>query len=56
MRVMARSTMFRYKGRDVDPRQVAADLGVRAVLIGRLTIARDRCRLSAELVDAADGS
>jgi eukaryotic-like serine/threonine-protein kinase len=56
LRVMARSTMYRYKGRDVDPIQVGRELGVRAVLIGRLSVTRDRCRISTELVDAEDGA
>ena len=34
LRVPARSTVFRYKGKDVDPRQVGRDLRVRAVLVG----------------------
>src|SRR5438034_1737475 len=36
LRVMARSTVFSYKGKDVDPRKVGHDLGVQAVLMGRL--------------------
>jgi eukaryotic-like serine/threonine-protein kinase len=56
LRVMARSTMYRYKGRDVDPLLVGRELGVRAVLMGRLSVTRDRCRISTELVDAEDGS
>jgi serine/threonine-protein kinase len=36
LRVMARSTVFRYKGQDVDPQTVGQDLNVRAVLTGRL--------------------
>ena len=33
LRVPARSTVFRYKGKETDPRQVGRDLGVRAVLV-----------------------
>src|SRR5262249_53275175 len=36
LRVMARSTVFRYKGKESDPQKVGHDLGVRAVLAGRL--------------------
>src|SRR5262245_12165183 len=36
LKVMARSTVFQYKGKEVDPRKVGHDLGVRAVLMGRL--------------------
>ena len=56
LRVMARSTMYRFKGRDVDPLSVGRELGVRAVLMGRLSVSRDRCRISTELVDVEDGS
>ena len=36
LRVVARSTAFRYKGREVDPQAVGRDLNVRAVLTGRV--------------------
>src|SRR5262249_31929483 len=36
LRVMARSTVFTYKGREVDPRKVGTDLKVRTVLMGRV--------------------
>src|SRR5205085_306594 len=36
LRVMAWSTVSQYKGRQVDPRQAGRELGVRAVLTGRL--------------------
>jgi len=56
IKVMARSTVFRYKGRDADPQVVGRELGVRAVLTGRLRLVGDRIVIAAELVDAADGS
>ncbi|MGH9411117.1 MAG: protein kinase domain-containing protein, partial [Vicinamibacterales bacterium] len=56
LRIMARSTVFRYKGRDVDPQTVGHELNVRAVLAGRLHRTPDGFRISAELVDAVDGS
>ncbi len=56
LRVMARSTVFRYKGREVDPQTVARELGVRAVLTGRVMPLGDRIVIGTELVDAADGS
>ena len=36
LRVAARSTVFRYKGRDIDPQKTGNDLHVRAVVSGRL--------------------
>ncbi|MBK5296317.1 MAG: protein kinase [Vicinamibacteria bacterium] len=56
LRVPARSTVFRYKGKDTDPQQVGRDLGVRAVLSGRLLQRGDTLVLRTELVDVADGS
>jgi serine/threonine protein kinase/TolB-like protein/Tfp pilus assembly protein PilF len=57
LRVMARSTVFRYKGRDaVDSREVGRELGVRAVMMGRVLQLNDNLIIKTELVDAADGS
>jgi TolB-like protein/Tfp pilus assembly protein PilF len=56
LRVMARSTMFRYKKKDVDARTVGKDLGVRAVLTGRVIQRGDDLEISLELADARDNS
>jgi len=56
LRVMARSTVFRYKGCDSDPIAVGRELNVGAVLTGRLVQRGDNLNLSAELVDVADGA
>jgi TolB-like protein/class 3 adenylate cyclase/Tfp pilus assembly protein PilF len=56
LRVMARSTVFSYKGKDVDPRKVGNDLGVDAVLMGRLIQQGDNLAIRTELVDVADGT
>ena len=53
--VMARSTAFRYRG-DVDPQTVGAELGVRAVLTGRVVQQGDLLNVQAELVDAENGT
>jgi len=55
LRVMSRSTVFRYKGREVDPQEVGRDMSVRAVLIGRVLQLGDRLIIRTELVDVADG-
>jgi serine/threonine-protein kinase len=55
LRVMARSTVFRYKGREVDAQEVGRALKVRAVLTGRLSQRGRRLVLAAELVDVKDG-
>ena len=56
LRVMARSTVFSYKGKDVDPRKVGNDLGVHAVLMGRLIQQGDNLTIRTELVNVADGT
>lgn len=56
VRIMARSTVFRYKGREVDTQRVGRELNVRAVLVGRVLQSGDRLIISAELVDVSDGS
>jgi len=56
LRVMARSTAFRYKGKETDPRKVGQDLGVGAVLSGRLLQRGDIVVVQAELMDVAKGS
>ena len=56
IRVMARSTVFRFKGQTTDPLTVARQLNVRAVLTGRVLQRGDSLIIGAELVDAADGS
>ena len=56
IKVMARSTVFRYKGREMDPQEIGQDLGVRAVLTGRVLQRDDSLMIGAELVDVGDGS
>ncbi len=56
MRMMARSTVFRYKGRALDPLRIGAELKVRAIVLGRVSGWSRRLIVSAELVDSADGS
>ena len=56
LRVMAQSTVFRYKGREIDPQAVGRDLNVRAVLVGRMMHSAGSLRIGAELVDVATGS
>jgi serine/threonine-protein kinase len=56
LRVMSRTTVFHYKGKDPDPRQIGRDLEVDAVLAGRIRGMGDSLRVDAELIDARDGS
>src|SRR5262249_5417100 len=54
LRVSPRSTVFQYKGKDTDPMKIGHDLGVRAVLTGRLLQRGDSLMVSAELLDVRD--
>ena len=54
--VIARNSSFIYKGRAVDVRRVAQELGVRYVLEGSVRRAGNRARIGAQLVDAATGA
>ncbi len=56
LRVMARSTVFRYKGKEADPQKVGQDLHVGAVLTGRLQERGDTLVIQAELVDVSKGT
>jgi len=56
LRVTARSTAFRYKGREVDPQQVGRELNVRAVLMGRVRQMGDTLNIQVDLVDATTGA
>ena len=53
--VIARNSSFVYKGRAVDVRQVARELGVRYVLEGSVRKAGNRIRITAQLIDATTG-
>ena len=50
--VIARNSTFTYKGKMVDVKQVAQDLGVRYVLEGSVRKAGNRVRITAQLIDA----
>ncbi len=56
LKVMSRNVVFRYKGKETDVREAARQLGVRAVLTGRIVERGGQLSVSAELVDARDGS
>jgi len=56
LRVIARTTAFRYKGRELDPQAIGRDLKVRVALTGRVLQRGDSLIIQADLVDARDGS
>ncbi len=56
LRVIARSTVFRYKGQQADPQKIGQDLRVRAVLSGRVMQRGDTLIVSTELMDVVTGA
>jgi adenylate cyclase len=56
LRVIARNSSFVYKGRSVDVREAAKQLGVRYVLEGSVRKSGNRIRITAQLIDAKDGA
>jgi len=53
--VIARNSSFTYKGKPVKVQQVSKELGVRYILEGSIKRSGDRLRVTAQLIDAADG-
>lgn len=51
LKVIASSSVFKYKGRETDPREVAQALGVRAIVTGRVVKRGDDLLIGVELVD-----
>src|SRR5687767_2838039 len=56
LKVMSRSAVFRFKGREVDTQEVGRNLKVGAVLAGRVVRQGDRLIINTELIDVSDGS
>ena len=56
LRVLACSTAFRFKGKDIDPQQVGQRLNVKAVMMIRVIRFGDKLIIRSELVKVADGS
>ena len=50
--VKARSSVFRYKGKDFDPKRISSELNVEAILTGRVIERGDQLTLNVELIDA----
>ena len=53
--VIARNSSFAYKGRSLDAKQIAQELGVQYLLEGSVRRSAQQVRISAQLVDAASG-
>jgi TolB-like protein/tetratricopeptide (TPR) repeat protein len=55
LKVVARSSSFAYRGRNVDARQIGKDLGVSMIVEGSVRSVGDRIRITAQLSDATTG-
>jgi TolB-like protein len=56
LRVLGRSSSFQYKGKDVDPRRIGAELGVAHILDGSVRRQGDLVRIAATLISTVDGA
>ncbi|MCX6143519.1 MAG: protein kinase [Ignavibacteriales bacterium] len=54
--VMSRSSVFQFKNKEIDPQKAGKELGVKAVLVGRVTQRGDNLQISTELVDVSNNS
>ncbi|HEX8817647.1 MAG TPA: protein kinase [Terriglobales bacterium] len=56
LKVKSRNSVFRYKGKDVDAQKAGGELGVSALVIGKVVPRGDNIEVSAELTDVRDSS
>jgi len=56
LKVIARSSSFKYKGREVDPREAAKALGVQTIVTGKVVQRGEQLEVSAEMVNAREGT
>jgi serine/threonine protein kinase/Tfp pilus assembly protein PilF len=54
LKVIARTSAFQYKGREIDPKEVGKALGVQAIVTGRVTQRGDTLNISAEMINTMD--
>lgn len=54
LKVIARTSTFRYKGKEIDPEEVAKSLGVGAIVTGRVVQRGDELQVSVELMNVRD--
>jgi TolB-like protein len=55
LRVVAHSSSFSFKGRDIDARDIGRQLNVGLILEGSVRKSGDRLRIAVQLIDANDG-
>jgi len=54
IKVISRTSAFHFKGREIEPKKVAQELGVEALVTGRVVQKGDKLSVRAELVDARE--
>ena len=55
LHVASRTSAFRFRGREIDIRQIGKELGVATVLEGSVRKSGNRLRITAQLINVADG-
>ena len=56
LKVIARTSSFAFKGKDIDIREVGNQLGVQTILEGSIKKSQERVRITAQLIDVKDGT
>ena len=56
LKVINRYSVFRYKGKEMDPRKIGEELGVKAVLTGRINTRDQSLLVGSELIDVDEGT
>lgn len=56
LKVIARTSSFSFKGKNIDVREIGSQLGVSSVLEGSVRKIQNRVRITAQLIDAEDGT
>jgi len=56
LKMIANNSVFKYKGQTIDPQKAGRELGVQAVLLGRVAEHGEDLSVSTELINVADGS
>jgi TolB-like protein/Tfp pilus assembly protein PilF len=54
LKVTARYSSFKYRGKEADPQEIAKALGVQAIVIGRVVQRGDQLQVRVELIDTRD--
>jgi TolB-like protein/AraC-like DNA-binding protein len=56
LKVIARTSSFAFKGKDIDIRNIGEQLGVQTILEGSIRKSNEKLRITAQLIDVKDGT